>query len=1388
MKGIRGKTCRGLLLVCALLCLLAVSKIQARAGTIFESPYVSWNSDFSAWTVYEPVPYTDHWYTYKSTGNWPEYWYPHEEVYETGITSSIGEPGTGEHKYIYDRYGEVPVGKWINSHSTGCCIHGYESYRTDVDPTVRFSGMEFTTYHCGSAYYSGWFGYCADCGERIYHNHMYMSRDAMKSLTSLNVDYNWFYMCPTCAHLENSREVEAHKCKEISWNQYKVHYNYNVPGVEKVVEDSIHMYNNATVYEGEEITPVTKLNINTFKRPSYTFAGWSTTPDGPVEYEDEAEIYNLCAYDWHEDYDGDLGVVTLYAVWEYTESTLKIDPAGGTFEGRSGITTLTKGFGETYVLSPSLVTGPAGFTVSFDTKGGSAVSPMSAPAAFFGWQKSNPFNGKFIESSNTYGFIGAMGSVDTLTADYQASPIILPIAEKPGEVFGGWYEDAECTIPAGFAGDEYLPSRDTTLYASWTDLTLSSRNNLTAHGGKGAVDLWWAQKDNSSKSYKMYQSEDNVNWRQIFTASEVADRNNVDKSFSYRGGAETYTVQYSGIYTLSASGAQGGGYGSYAGGKGGTVTARFYLKRGDVITVSVGGSNGYNGGGTASAYGKGGGCTVITSNEKGVLLIAGGGGGASGLGNGGAGGSTLSVTNTYLNGQGGMAGGGGGYRGGTAGSVVYHTHKNTCGNHTHSGNATNGGACFATAQYNSVTCTVTTKRGDWKSIWPCVHCGNNMFSCWGWVGVHSACGAANEYKCCETICNNCGVNGGDTHPDIWGETDYYNKTHTVTTQTGYKKTCNVPEGWQCGKTTSTIDASNPAYGGSSYVASGALSQSNTPGNRSGNGVASISAETVGFTEGLSISGVKAYDKAAPDAVDEDAVVKNPLSASTIRVTFERPRDYGTDYYHYVESYTPDGTTKLLNSNTVKNILVSGINGYYYILDTTAVRDVNATNAQGSLAKTQTTVDVNLSGDVQYLHIAAFDVAGNIGPTAHIKIERGEMEWPIETGQMQITDEIGGRNYGTVYAKHGATKTYFVRADGSTPFKLSFASYMDGTARDDYQIDIQSIASAFDVPGIAQKFTTKLPYTVPYTTNGDLPIAGFSRSATGSTILKDVSNTGASRSNSSRNNSFYQCFAISASHNGKTIVVTPMAEATGEEENVTSVWDKDILNAITLIADGEAPVVTGAEVLEGMDVINKNEGVPVITVTASDSLSGLRQLEVVVVNLDSMERKSFTADGTDSITLDLAEEDSLYAGNIGIQIIATDNVGNQCILEYGALNLNVFTEVTRILEPHNPLFKGGESGILHITTWGYVDYIEVEFPTEMLALNPDMNQTFTYSPYPAYTWKEELQFMIPVYTPANRNYTITVRAYKGDTVLECYPELSMVEDGSTILDELRTRLR
>ena len=199
----KGKRQQLWLLFVLSLCLCAICGRRAQAATIYESPYVNWSPDRTAWTVQEPVPYTDHWFTYKRMGFTPEYWYPKLETYETGIASTLGTPGVGQHLYTYGRTGEIPVGRWVNEWSEAACVHGYTKdwYRgLPVSPTC-----------CGNTYYSGWVCYCADCGEPVNHRYMYMSRDAMKSLTSIDVDVTWFYVCPTCLHLENESATDPHQ-------------------------------------------------------------------------------------------------------------------------------------------------------------------------------------------------------------------------------------------------------------------------------------------------------------------------------------------------------------------------------------------------------------------------------------------------------------------------------------------------------------------------------------------------------------------------------------------------------------------------------------------------------------------------------------------------------------------------------------------------------------------------------------------------------------------------------------------------------------------------------------------------------------------------------------------------------------------------------------------------------------------------------------------------------------------------------------------------------------------------------------------------------------------------------------------------------------------------
>ena len=59
-----------------------------------------------------------------------------------------------------------------------------------------------------------------------------------------------------------------------------------------------------------DVKAPTALSTNAFTREGYTFKGWSTTPDGAVQYQDAEQVTDLAPAG---------GTTTLYAVWEKVE-------------------------------------------------------------------------------------------------------------------------------------------------------------------------------------------------------------------------------------------------------------------------------------------------------------------------------------------------------------------------------------------------------------------------------------------------------------------------------------------------------------------------------------------------------------------------------------------------------------------------------------------------------------------------------------------------------------------------------------------------------------------------------------------------------------------------------------------------------------------------------------------------------------------------------------------------------------------------------------------------------------------------------------------------------------------------------------------------------------
>lgn len=300
--------------------------------------------------------------------------------------------------------------------------------------------------------------------------------------------------------------------------------------------------------------------------------------------------------------------------------------------------------------------------------------------------------------------------------------------------------------------------------------------------------------------------------------------------------------------------------------------------------------------------------------------------------------------------------------------------------------------------------------------------------------------------------------------------------------------------------------------------------------------------------------------------------------------------------------------------------------------------------------------------------------------------------------------------------------------------------------------------------------------------------GLSYSTDGTTALQQYSFSYTVRSNKNRDLMGVQKFTISRDLSGQTIQVIPVAEADKESDKVYSAHELDEKNKITLIADGEAPVIRGLEIMEDRDLIDRRDGSITVTVTADDDLSGVKDFYVVIKNTDNAIIKTYLPDVDGSIRITITEDEPIFSGDFTVLGYAVDNVGNENNLSYGTTEFALASSVERILSPHDPIFKCGESGILTFTTWGYADRVEVIFPESMTALDPTLNKVYDYTDCPGYMITEHLQFMVPLYTPENQNLEITVRAYKGDKKLEDHPTISVIGVSGTVLDEFRTRLR
>lgn len=1447
-----------------------------------------------------------------------------EEVHikDINITKTL----KGQHLYASAYEGIIPIANWKLEYNDHYCIHN--SYPGD-DDTV-YKGFTFGRHTClTTKCQPGWIATCAKCGRTI-NILFYSTKDTISKLKSLQTGDCYVSNCvdPACNNLEMGAEIK-HDCDAVSWNKYIIQYMGNGANG-GFVSDSNHYYNNYTTYEGQTVTPQTKLSINTFYRTGYIFVGWNTKPDGSgITLKDEEDFLTIQEKLGLGDQNNNTRV-KIYAQWQPAYSTLVIDPNGGTYDGE---TSITQKFRSIFTLDGNKLTAPAGVKVTYDTQGGNPVDPTYTTNHFSGWIFADPLYGiynsktaKYLfglyDSNNVFSSVTTgwhNGCIDTAIAQYAGDSFKLPDATYPNGTnpenqkrFGGWYADPDCTIFVGGQGDDFSTDENITLYAKWSTLHADSAENWTANNKKGAIDLSWIQTDSADKVFKVYQKKESGNWIEVKSATSIQGNiDNVEKTFYRNSDAanseQVYVVPYSGLYNFTLAGAQGGNYGSYTGGAGGTVTGRIYLYEGEKVYVGVGsqdGKNTYFTGGSATAYGTGGSASYLRTDRLGVFAIAGGGGGATMMGNGNAANSGSYRTDGNGAGENGMAGGGGGNIGGKQGTAVIHRHTSACyqdlsytpqfGNwqyhvwgsgcysHTNTNSYQYNG--HTTNDFDYSTCAV---RIGWSRE---CHIVENRANWWNTSGYDGIPTNGNTTMHLSYQCYGWGALGGNICNTNWMPEESEPSKFVILNQNGtiiaqglfrdypyyavggggdpstseFKQSLNIalPEGttkvfihllfhlsgncWftagltglsfsdgkrlACGYTEGQIVSAYPSYGGSNGLRINTddgkiyFGKTDYASTQTGNGYITISEAELGAYKDNFLKGIIASDEEVPNKpVLRRKTVEDDNDYSKATIYWDNPGDNGTTYQHQVKSFYTETMFSMLESNITTDVLTSGVNGYRIIIDENEDTIVNSSNSIYQENNCYSILNIEKDKE-KYIHVAAVDRAGNIGETAHLLVSTNgddQIYYPIETTPIIIK--------GMDDNVYKVNDTYFVKADGQTPFYLSTNGLISGVGDADasskYQIN--ALAYIIDKNGSAQKTTY---YRQNDTTDIDkINIDGVRRTLSGVESLayfQDGSFFEMSRYNSLRNVSINAAYILDSGYNNKIFNVIPQAiayQTTDKYNNTSYTYSNDTadkLNGIELVADGKAPEISG----DGYEFLKNIDNIDVgdypddyeITIDAKDDESGLKEFYIVIENEDNKKTQTFTGTISDdgkngTITINIINDDLLFQGDVNFIIYASDNVGNETKESKGLGEFGLRTQITSqtsidtIGNNGCITFKKGETGVLIVRTSGYADQVQVKFPDDFAICGFNTVKNYYYEkPLSGGDTNEEdlrrfgvrteiIRFPIPYDIEEKDAYDIEITAFKnGDSIIvnenvgvRTLSEHQKFNISGSLLDNLRT---
>lgn len=1158
-----------------------------------------------------------------------------------------------------------------------------------------------------------------------------------------------------------------HKCKEISWNKYKIKYDKNATKVIGSMGNSTHMYNNATEYEGNTLEKVqTSLSKNKYQRPGYSFVGWNTKKDGTgTSYTDEQEILNLTTVND--------ATITLYAQWEKCDTTLLIKAedgtnatSGATYNGKAQYSTKVDYLG-TERVQKSLTIPGKGYKINFDTNGGtitgmgqtglknvngtSGYTTVSVRDAK-DWIQTfpNEFNSSYEADGSDAIFTNKAtenGYTYILQVTYDYGSFTLPGVNKEGQSFVGWelitgVGNKQFATGEGVTPTENISTNgEITFKAKYAELSMQATPDYETNNMKGAADLvWeWTQNVTNISSYKIYRDGNLININASGDEGEMPNLGTVIDSYA----SGTFTVEYSGVYEFTLKGNKGTDYNGHTGGSGGYITGQVFLNKGDILQYTSSDSDYAGGKGEKSS---GGNAATIKIKRAGTnnfvpLIVAGGGSGASDTTNG----TSVAVSaetgaaNNSHTGSAGMYAGGGGWTGGAAGELIYHDHdKSYCVYHKHDD------GCYYSHKHGD-SC-----YGDWKTDHWCSVCGES----WNIVG--------------DNMCGNPKCEGNPEAVLQWGE-PYWDADELICTKDtgidysnricGKTETWYTKEGEKC-TLDGAVESAKSASAGTNYINAEEVFNYSFSTN-AGKGSVFVKSVKLGFETDTYLNDAKAEDKAAPDR-PVLTLTSTDYAKKQAVFSIKKPNDNGTAYTFSVEAYA--NGNKQASATAVPNpvVLTTNVKGYkieFYNKNTNALLNTVTTNlkvlqkARDGLATVTDSADVKYTRALQtypqQVRVYAIDFAGNTSAVATLDLPgisetqkpsdpvTPDTTYPVETEYVKAVENANTYRKGNKTVNGTSYPLYYVKADGQTPFTLLGRGYTSGAA----DLNLFRVHEFdYKILDIAKNTNVKDPNTT-YAVNTEELDTAFTQTGygvpTNKTQLLDAYTSPEYKRDTENGQKGVQTkmlFTASSAENGKQMLVIPGAAGKNlnTDKEVTSDAAKDKKSGVVLIPDAEAPYVNGGNIDELKKIEEGTFKFPTtITIPIKDDLSGVSNAFAEVSSTQSGSYKKYPMDENGNIVIKVTEDDVLFVADITISITTIDNVGNEGHFEYyysAAMKLDIDIVNKDALvngkEKHN-YFLYDDTGILSIHTEGYVDTIEISQGTNPKALFTDNNKT-TYT--------------------------------------------------------------